>query len=478
MTMTTHDPLWTKDDIAKAIKGRWLAPPDGDINITGVCYFMGQIVPGDLVFALSHKTWGNKYPETIDRLEEMQRKGAQAVIVDQIPKVIPPGLAVYLNESTEFALNQLGAAARQRFQGKVICVTGSVGKSSTKRGIATVLGQQGLTGESRKNFNHFPGLPLSLSQTPANFDYGVYEFAVDGPQYTLAKALTAQPHVAVVTEIQHDHHHYYPTLEAIVDQKSLLFRALTPDGVAVLNRDTPYYTRLHTAALNNHVSRIISFGEHRRADVRLIDCKCAIDFSEVTASVFGHIIHYQLAIPGRHNVRNSLAILAAVCAVGADYEKAGADLHNMASLPNHCIRSKIAYQQGEFELLDDTFSANPASIKAAFEYFQLFQPQAGGRKIIILGDIKELGASSAALHAGLADPFLRTNIDKIFAIGPFMKNLCDALPPERVGFHTEDAEALIETVRGSIKPGDVVMVKGSCHSSDVLNRIVKSLQQL
>lgn len=476
--MTTRDRLWTTDDIAQAIQGRWLAPPEGDINITGVCYYFGQIEPGDLVFALSHKRWGTNYPETTDKLLEMQQKGAQAVIVDQIPKVIPPGLAVYLNESSEFALNQLGVAARKRFQGKVICVTGSVGKSSTKRGIALTLGQQGLTGESRKNFNHSAGLPLSLAQTPANFAYGVYEFGVDAPQYTLAKATIANPHVAVITEIQHDHHHYYPTMENLVDQKSLLFRGLTTDGVAVLNRDTHYFTRLQTAAQSNRVSRIITFGEHRLADVRLIDCDCEIDSSRVTASVFGHNIDYQLSIPGRHNVRNSLAILAAVCAVNADYEKAAADLHSMVSLPNHCVRSKIAFQHGEFELLDDTFSANPASIKAAFEYFQLFQPQSGGRKIIILGDIKELGASSAALHAGLAAPFLRTNIDKIFAIGPFMKNLCDALPPERVGFHTEDAEALIETVRNSIKPGDVVMVKGSCHSSDVLNRIVKSLQQL
>jgi len=476
--MNTTNRLWNPDEIAQAIEGHWLAPPQGDINITGVCYYFGQIQPGDLVFAVSPKTWGSNYPDTTDRLEEMQKKGAQAVVVDRIPTILPPGLAVYLNNNTEFALNQLGKAARERFQGKVICVTGSVGKSTTKRGIAHMLSKQGLTRESRKNFNHSPGVPLSLAQTPAHYQYGVYEFGVDAPRYTLSKALLARPHVAVVTEIQPDHHHYYPTMEILVDQKSLLFRGLTSDGVVVLNRDTPYFTRLKTAALNCNASRVITFGEHRHADVRLLDNHCDIDSSQITASVFGHVVRYSLAIPGKHNVRNSLAMLAAVCAVDGNYEQAAADIFDMTSLPNHCVKTQIPYRDGTFELVDDTFSANTASIKAAFEYLQLLQPQPGGKRIIILGDIKELGASSAALHASLADPFLRTGIDKLFAIGPLMKNLADALPPEYVGLHTEDADQLITAFQETIKPGDIVMVKGSCHSTETLNKILKNLHEM
>lgn len=473
--MTIKNGLWTTAEIEQAIQGRWLSPPTQDVDITGVCYYFGQIQPGDLVFALAQETWGTYYADTTDKLDEMKQKGARAVIVDRPPKVLPAGLPVYLNQSAEFALTQLGIAARNRFQGKVVCVTGSVGKSSTKRGLALMLSKQGLTGESRSNFNHSPGVPLSLAQTPANYDYGVYEFAVDAPQYTLSKANVARPHVAIVTEIQPDHHHYYPTMEILVDQKSLLFRALTTDGVAVLNRDTPYFFRLQTAALSCGASRIIAFGEHRSADIRLVSYQCDVNTSRVTASVFGHVIEYALAIPGKHNVKNSLAMLAGVCAVGANYEQAAADIITMTSLPNHCVRSMIPWQTGEIELIDDTFSANPASVKAGFEYLKLLPVPAGGRKIIILGDIKELGASSALLHANLADPFLQAGIDKLYAIGPEIKHLCNALPTDHVGFHTEEPKELIDVVQKSIKPGDIVMVKGSCRSSDVLESIVKSL---
>jgi UDP-N-acetylmuramoyl-tripeptide--D-alanyl-D-alanine ligase len=476
--MDKQQHLWTPDEIAQAIPGRWLTPPRGGVNISGVCYYVSHIVAGDLVVATSPATWGKRYVETNDKLREMQKKGASAAIVDRIPKLLPPDFPVYLNQSKELPLNLLGIAARKRFQGKVICVTGSVGKSSTKTGIAHILSQQGLTQESRNNFNHSPGVPLSLAQTPANYDYGVYEFCVDTPNHTLPKALIAYPNVAVVTEIENDHHHFYPTLEAIVDQKSLLFRAMASDSVAVLNRDTPYFFRLATAAQNYQVARIISFGENPLADVRLIDCQCDADYSQVTASVMGHVIHYQLALPGKHNVRNSLGILAAACAVNANYEKAAADLITMNTLPNHCVRSKHPVLGGEFELLDDSFSANPASVRAAFEYMQLLQPQNGGRKIIILGDIKELGDNSAALHAGLADHFMRNGINKLLALGPMMKNLADALPQDRVSIHTEDQEELIAAIKTTIKPGDVVMVKGSCRSAESLEGILSSLRQL
>ncbi len=474
--MTANNTLWTMDELSAAIEGRWLSPPEGNVNIRGVCYYFGQIQQGDLVFAVSPNTWGSHYSDTTEKLTEIQNRGAKAVIVDRVPKEIPPHLPVYLCPNSLLALNQLGLAARTRFQGKAIFITGTVGKSSTKRGLAHVLSQQGLTSESRKNFNHSPGVPLSLAQTPTHHHYGVYEFGIDAPQYTLTKAKIACPDVAIVTEIQHDHHNFYPTLEAIVDQKSLLFSSMKPHGIAVLNRDTPYYLRLKSAALYRGASRIITFGEHRLANIRLVKSECLVDSSRVNVSVFGQTIDFQLTIPGKHNVRNSLAILAGVCAVNADYQKAAVDLSTMQSLANHCIHSVIPFKKGKLELINDTYSANPASIKAACDYIKLFRPPAGGRKIMILADMKELGANSKKFHASLADLFLGSDIDKIYTLGPYMKSLSNALPTERAGLHTEDPQKLLAVLHHELEPGDVVILKGDNHYYAVLNDIAKKLQ--
>jgi UDP-N-acetylmuramoyl-tripeptide--D-alanyl-D-alanine ligase len=472
--MSTKDKLWTPDEISQSIEGCWLVPPEGEVNITGVAYYVAHIKPGDLVFTHSRKFWGMKFTDSADKLAEMQKWGARMVITDTLPKVIPPGLSVYFTANTYKALLKLGTVARNRFKGKVICVTGSVGKSSTKYGLAHILSKQGSTGESNKNFNHSPGVPLSLAQTPTDYSYGVYEFGIDMPHLTLPKALLARPDVAIVTEIQHDHHRFYPTLEAIVDQKSLLFRGLSSDGVVVLNRDTPYYFRLKTAAQGNNIKKMITFGEHRLADVRLIQHECFVDFSRVKTSVFGKFIDYTLSIPGHHNVLNSLAMLAGACAVNANIEQAAEALVELKPLPKHCARKKIPFQNGEYELIDDTISSNPASINAALEYFNLFKLSNGGKKILILGVMDQLGETSAAFHAALADPFLRSDIDKLYGIGSDVKALCDRIPSLRLGLYTEDPDELINSVRKAIKPGDLVMIKG--FQSPIMSQILKSLE--
>lgn len=476
--MSTKDNLWTPNEIAEAVKGRWLVPPAGEINITGATYYMGQINPGDLIFTVSKRLWGNKFIDNWDKLDQMKNKGARLVITDNPPTQIPDGLPVYIVKNTFEALRELGKAARTRFRGKVVCVTGSVGKSTTKHGIAALLSKQGLTNESNSNFNHAPGVPLSIAQTPAYYDYGVFEFGVDAPIYTLPKAKLANPHVAVVTEIQNDHHIYYPTLEAIVDQKSLLFTAMAPDNAVVLNRDSAYYFRLKTAALANNVQRIISFGAHRSADIRLLDYHCDLETSRVKVSAYGKILEYSLSLPGAHNVRNSLAMLAAVCGVNANLEQAAADLVSIKSLPNHCLYSKIPFQNGEIEFINDIISANPASVKAAIEYFKLFPIQPGGRKILILGEMGQLGAAAATLHASLADPFQDSGIDKLFAIGPNIKNMCDIIPKDRLGLHTLDENELIDSICKNIKPKDIIMIKGSLAQSNVMEQAVARIQSL
>ena len=325
--------LWSGVEIEEALNGRWISDCPHGWGATGVCYNANHVIAGDIVFTVDPNKWGAKYKDTTNMISRLFASGAVAVITDKLGSDLSSKYPICLVKNTRDALDDLGKAARDRFNGKVICVTGSVGKSSTKEGLRHVLSQQAPTVGSRSNFNHGPGVPLSLAQTPPDFSYGIYEFAVDLPRITLRKAKIARPHVAIVTHIQPDHLLYYSSLEAIADQKSLLFDGMVPDGVVVLNRDAPLFGRLINNAKQKGIKRILTFGEALDADIRLVTYELHEDLSYVCASVNGKKLDYIVGVPGRHMVMNSLAILAGVEAVNADSEKAARALASLKPLP-------------------------------------------------------------------------------------------------------------------------------------------------
>jgi UDP-N-acetylmuramoyl-tripeptide--D-alanyl-D-alanine ligase len=446
--------LWSGVEIAAAVNGRWISGDPQGWGATGVCYYANQVIEGDVVFTVDPQKWGKAYKDTTDKIPKLFASGAVAVITDKLGSNLASKFPILLVKDTRNALDDLGKAARNRFNGKVICVTGSVGKSSTKEGLRHVLSQQAPTAGSRKNFNHGPGVPLSLAQTPPDFSYGVYEFSVDLPKVTLLKAKIARPHVVIVTHIQPDHLLYYPSLEAIADQKSLLFDALAPDGVVVLNRDAPQFERLINNAKQKGIKRILTFGEALDADVQLVKCELREDLSYVSASVNGKKFDYIVGVPGRHMVLNSLAILAGVEAVNADSEKAATALASLQPLPNHTTRHQIKINDGKFEVIDDTFSANSGSIKAALEYLQLIKPEANGRRLAVLGEIQELGEMSRQVHADLATHVLANDIEKVFTIGDGMLALRALLPGHKLGVHAKAFNELMNAVVEEVRGGD------------------------
>lgn len=468
--------LWSGVEIAAAVNGRWISDGPHGWGATGVCYYAHQVVEGDLVFTVDPSKWGVKYKDTTNKISKLFASGAVVVITDKLDSNLSSKFPILLVKNTRKALDDLGIAARDRFNGKVICVTGSVGKSSTKEGLRHVLSQQAPTAGSRGNFNHGPGVPLSLTQTPPDFSYGVYEFAVDLPKVTLRKANIARPHVAIVTHIQPDHLLHYPSLEAIADQKSLLFDGLVPDGVVVLNRDAPQFERLINNAKRKGKKRILTFGEALDTDVHLVKCELHEDLSYVCASVNGKKLDYVVGVPGRHMVINSLAILAGVEAVNADSKKAAMALASLQPLPNHTTRHQIKINDGTFDVIDDTFSSNSGSIKAALEYLQLIKPGPSGRRLAILGEIQELGEMSQQLHADLAAPVLANDIEKVFTIGDGMLALRALLPTHILAFHAKTFSELIDAVVEEVRVGDVVLVKGSRHSVDDMGKVVAVLK--
>jgi UDP-N-acetylmuramoyl-tripeptide--D-alanyl-D-alanine ligase len=373
-------------------------------------------------------------------------------------------------------LRTLARAARARLDAKVIGVTGSVGKTGTKEALRLALGSNGATHASVASYNNHWGVPLSLARCPADVRYAVFEMGMNHAGEIEPLSRLARPHVAIITTVEPVHLEFFPSVEAIADAKAEIFLGLEPGGAAVINRDNPHYERLATAARSAGVERIVSFGEHTKADSRLVKAALQPDCSTVQARILGADVAYKLGAPGKHVVLNSLAVLAAVSLVGADLALSALALAELAPPTGRGARVTLSLGNGEPALLiDESYNANPASMRAAIALLGQAEIGPRGRRIAVLGDMLELGTAGADLHRGLVEPIRAHGIDLVFCCGPLMRALWEALPSERRGGYAEGAGALEADVTAAVRPGDALMVKGSLGSR--MGPIVKALER-
>jgi UDP-N-acetylmuramoyl-tripeptide--D-alanyl-D-alanine ligase len=290
-------------------------------------------------------------------------------------------------------------------------------------------------------------------------------------------ALTAlaRPHVAIITTIEPVHLEFFGSLEAIADAKAEIFSGLEPGGAAVVNRDNPQFDRLRARAQEAGVGRVVSFGEHAEADARLIKCSLHPDCSTVQARVLGADVTYKLGAPGRHIVHNSLAVLAAACLAGADLALAALALARLQPAAGRGSRITLETGDGPALLIDESYNANPASMRAALALLGQAEIGAHGRRIAVIGDMLELGARGAELHRQMLEPVKAHGIDLVFCCGALMRALWEALPSERQGGYAETSALLEPQVLAAIRPGDTIMVKGSLGSR--MGPIVKALER-
>jgi UDP-N-acetylmuramoyl-tripeptide--D-alanyl-D-alanine ligase len=269
-----------------------------------------------------------------------------------------------------------------------------------------------------------------------------------------------RPQIAIITTVEPVHLGFFASVEAIADAKAEIFVGLEPGGVAVLNRDNPHFERLRRDA-EKRDAKIVSFGEAKDANVHLIEAKVGDDGSDVTADVMGEIVTYRIGAAGRHLVQNSLAVLAAVKLAGADLASAARALEDWQAEVGRGRRSVIEGPRGRIAIIDESYNANPASMRAALAILGLVPRSEFKRKVAVLGDMLELGEEGANLHAGLAQAINESGVDIVFASGPLMGSLYQALPPARRGGYAKAPEELAPILLAGVKPGDVVMVKGS-----------------
>jgi UDP-N-acetylmuramoyl-tripeptide--D-alanyl-D-alanine ligase len=318
---------------------------------------------------------------------------------------------------------------------------------------------------SEGSLNNHLGVPLSLARLPREAGYGVFEMGMNHPGEIGPLSRMARPHVALVTTVEPVHTEFFESLDEIADAKAEVFEGLAPGGVAVLNRDNPYFERLSAAARAFGAERIVGFGRTEEAEVRILEERPEPDGTTVRARVFGAEVTYRIGVPGRHWVTNSAAVLATTVAAGGDLELAAETLTRLEAPQGRGKSRRIQLaDEGGFEVIDESYNASPVSMRAAIDVLAGRQPSSSGRRIAVLGDMLELGEAAAERHAELALPLQEAGIDLVYVAGPLMVHLWDALAPDIRGRHAADSSLLAPQLAAEIRHGDVVMVKGSAGS--------------
>ena len=464
----TDRPLWTVQAMAAAMG----AVPAGPLplSVPGISIDTRTVATGEAFFAIKGDNRdGHEF------VEAALAAGAGLAVVaadrrDRFPAVAPLLVVADVLDG----LRDLARAARARTQAKIVAVTGSVGKTSTKEALRLALGADGETHASVASYNNHWGVPLSLARCPDTARYAVFEIGMNHAGEIEPLTRLVRPQVAIVTTVEPVHLEFFRSVEAIADAKAEIFLGLEPGGAAVINRDNPQFARLERAAQDASVARIVAFGEHARADARLIRCALQSEGSTVEARILGTEVTYKLGAPGRHLVLNSLAVLAASALAGADLALAALALAKLQPASGRGARISLEMPGGTALLIDESYNANPASMRAALALLGHSQVGPRGRRIAILGDMLELGPRGRDLHRELAEAVLANEVDLVFCCGPLMRGLWEALPSGRQGSYAEASTALEPQVLAAIQPGDAVMVKGSLGSR--MAPIVKALQ--
>jgi UDP-N-acetylmuramoyl-tripeptide--D-alanyl-D-alanine ligase len=462
-------PLWTSAAMAEAMRASVQgAPPEA---ISGLSIDSRSIAPGEAYFAIKGDVHDGH-----DFVAAALQAGAALAVVERAQRdKFAADAPLLVVDDVLAGLVELAHAARARLKAQIIAVTGSVGKTSTKEALRRVLGAQGPTHASAASFNNHWGVPLSLARCPAAMRFAIFEIGMNHAGEIEPLVKMVRPHIAIITTVEPVHLEFFAGIEAIADAKAEIFAGLESGGTAVLNHDNSQFARLSRRAKKLGVSRIVSFGVHKKSEARLLDVSLHATCSAVHADILGQDVTYKLGMPGRHMAMNSLAVLAAAALAGADLALAALALSQVEPAAGRGVRRTLEVAGGEALLIDESYNANPASMAAALTVLGQAPVGPHGRRIAVLGDMLELGPTGAALHGGLLEAIKANHIDLVYCCGPLMRNLWDALSTGKRGGYAGSAAALEAQAVAAIRAGDAIMVKGSLGSK--MKTIVNALEK-
>ncbi|HEX8241156.1 MAG TPA: UDP-N-acetylmuramoyl-tripeptide--D-alanyl-D-alanine ligase [Allosphingosinicella sp.] len=439
--------LWTSGEIAAAVGG----VAHGPFEVSGVAFDSREVEPGHLFVAMKgESTDGHRF------VEKAFAVGAAGAIVGE--EIARPHVHV---ADTTAALNALGRAARARTSARICGVTGSAGKTGTKEALFAALDRAapGEAHRSVKSYNNHTGVPLSLARMPREARFGVFEMGMNHAGELAALTRLVRPHVAIVTAIASAHRAFFASEEEIADAKGEIFQGLEEGGIALVPNDSPYRDRL-AAAARPYAGKVISFGLGEGADIRARDIVPAPGGGSLVTAVLPEAeLTFTVSQPGDHWVSNALAVLGAVEALGGDLAQAGLALADLPGIKGRGERHRIVVDGGEALVIDESYNANPASMTATLKTFGGLS--VSGRRIAVLGGMRELGETSDAFHAALAGPVEAAGVDYAILVGAEMESLAKALGAKVKMAHVPDTATAIELARAEARSGDAILVKGS-----------------
>jgi UDP-N-acetylmuramoyl-tripeptide--D-alanyl-D-alanine ligase len=453
--------LWTRDAAVAATGGASAR----DWTATGVSIDSRSLAPGDLFVALKDVRDGH------DFVADAFARGAVAALVERVPEGLPVDAPLLLVPEVLPALRALARAARARFTGRLVAVTGSVGKTGAKEMLRTALAAQcARVHAAEKSFNNHWGVPLTLARLPADADFAVVEIGMNAPGEIEPLARLARPHVALVTTVAAVHLEAFADLRGIAREKASIWRGLEPGGTAIVPRDVDTYAVLAGIA-RRAGARLVRFGATGRPEFHLIEARSAETGVTVAARARGVPFVFKLGAPGRHLAMNALGVLAAVEALGGDLARACLALAHWQPPEGRGARLRIELGpgglDGTIDLVDESYNANPAAVEAALEVFATMQPEDGvgrvarGRRVAFLGDMLELGRAESAMHAALAGLPALDAVSVVHCCGPRMRALHAALPRDKRGEWFADSAAMAARAGRLLDAGDIALVKGS-----------------
>ena len=464
-------PLWTADELKKATKGKWLHKPSADWAPIRVTYDVSGKTPGHFCVLKSKTSWGRNSRETYLDLPRIVADGAAGAMIQRdmlrtLPKV-PKEFPLLMVKDTKLGLKAVAEASRKRFKGKVVALTGTVGKTTSREMLAYLLHRQGGAESTRANNNNIAGVWRSMSYVPREYAYVALEmgfgFPTDGIR---TSSVSVRPHVALLTNVSKAHldvftpqqHAENTPEELITMHKSFIFEGLEKGGAAVIGTDNPALS-FATDKARKHSKNVYTYGDGDGADSTILAIDLQPTLSKVKASILGEEVEFEVHLPGRHMALNALGVLTCVKAAGGDVQRAAADFEGFRAVAGRSRLVEIPIGDGKGLFLDDHFNATPSSVASSLHALKTAARDFDGRLVAVLGEIGHMGPDEVKLHRDLAPMIVEAGIEKVFTWGPLMKPCFDALPEELRGVHTESVPELYKQVRAFLQPGDALTVK-------------------
>ena len=444
--------LWTQSGIASATGGSIIK----QFDIHGISIDSRAVEKGDLFVAIKARRDGHYF------IKNAVQNGASAALVSWKPKNIPRGFPVIFVKNTEEALGKLAKAARSRSRAKVIAVTGSAGKTTTKDVLGALLAKAGETHTSKASFNNQWGVPLSVAQMPAETEYGVFEVGMNHSGEIASLIKTVRPDIAIITTVGAGHIGNFSSEEEIAAAKAEIFQGVKKGGTAIINRDNKHYDFIKSEAEKFEL-KIVTFGEHEETNIRLVSVSEENALNKIELNIQGQSQKLETALLGKHNAMNVAAIMAALSELGVNMNDAAEALKDV--LPTEGRGRKVELTApsgtGQITLVDESYNANPLSMRAALENVKDIKPSGEGLKIAVLGEMRELGEHAEKLHAELSDIVTACNFDRIYLVGEATSHLFDALGEDSPSICAVELSDIKDEILNETNDGSFIFVKGS-----------------